>query len=111
MLRAIRLVVDSGLHYEKWTRDQVVEYFHQHSGQDEIEIQNETDRYIAWPGQAVSYKVGQLKILELRERAKTKLGNQFDIREFHDQVLDAGALPLTILEQRIDNWIASKNVK
>jgi len=109
MLRAIRLVVDSGLHYKKWTRDQVIEYFHQHSNQDEIEIQNETDRYIAWPGQAVSYKVGQLKILELRERAKAKLGTQFDIKEFHDQILDAGALPLTVLELRIDNWIASKN--
>lgn len=109
MLRAIRLVVDTGIHYKKWTRDQVVQYFHDHSGIDEIEIQTETDRYIVWPGQALSYKVGQLKILELRERAKAKLGDRFDIRDFHDQILGAGALPLGVLEGRIDNWIAAKN--
>jgi uncharacterized protein (DUF885 family) len=106
MLRAIRLVVDTGLHYKKWTREQVVQFFHDHSAIDEIEIQNETDRYIVWPGQALSYKVGQLKILELRERAKAKLGDKFDIRQFHDQVLGAGALPMTVLERRLDNWIA-----
>jgi len=109
MLRAIRLVVDSGLHYKKWTREQVVQFFHDHSAIDEVEVQNETDRYIVWPGQAVAYKIGQLKILELRERAKSKLGDRFDIREFHDHVLGAGALPLTVLEKRINHWIASKS--
>lgn len=108
MLRAIRLVVDTGLHSKKWTREQVVQFFHDHSSIDEVEVQSETDRYIADPGQALSYKVGQLKILELRERAKQKLGDRFDIREFHDLVLSAGALPLTILEARVNNWIASK---
>ncbi len=107
MLRAIRLVVDTGLHYKKWSRDQVVQFFHDHSAIDEVEVQSETDRYIVWPAQALSYKVGQLKILELRERAKTKLGDRFDIREFHDMVLGAGALPLNVLENRIDNWIAA----
>jgi uncharacterized protein (DUF885 family) len=110
MLRAIRLVVDTGLHYKKWNREQVVQFFHDHSAIDEVEVQSETDRYIVWPGQALSYKVGQLKILELRERAKTKLGDRFDIREFHDQVLGAGALPMSILEERINNWIAKKSL-
>jgi uncharacterized protein (DUF885 family) len=100
MLRAIRLVVDTGLHAKKWTREQVVQYFHDHSAQDEIEIQNETDRYIVWPGQALGYKIGQLKILELREKQKQKLGDKFDIRAFHDRVLDAGALPMDVLEER-----------
>jgi uncharacterized protein (DUF885 family) len=108
MLRAIRLVVDTGLHAKKWTRQQVVDYFHEHSAQDEVEVQNETDRYIVWPGQALGYKIGQLKITELRERAKKELGDRFDIREFHDEVLGAGALPLDVLERRIDRWIASK---
>src|SRR5256714_1500696 len=101
MLRAIRLVVDTGLHAKKWTREQVVQYFHDHSAQDEIEIQNETDRYIVWPGQALGYKIGQLKILELREKQKQKLGDKFDIRAFHDRVLDAGALPMDVLEERM----------
>lgn len=100
MLRAIRLVVDTGLHAKKWTREQVVQYFHDHSAQDEIEIQNETDRYIVWPGQALGYKIGQLKILELREKQKQKLGDKFDIRAFHDEILGAGALPMDVLEQR-----------
>jgi uncharacterized protein (DUF885 family) len=108
MLRAIRLVVDTGFHAKKWTRDQVVQFFHDHSATAEVEVQSETDRYIAWPGQALGYKMGQLKILELRERAKKALGTRFDVREFHDQVLGAGALPLDVLEQRIDAWIAGK---
>jgi uncharacterized protein (DUF885 family) len=108
MLRAIRLVVDTGLHYKKWSRDQVVAFFRDHSAIDEVEIQSETDRYIVWPGQALAYKIGQLKILELRERAHRELGTKFDIREFHDQVLGAGALPLAALEQRINDWIAAK---
>jgi uncharacterized protein (DUF885 family) len=108
MLRAIRLVVDTGLHAKKWTRQQVVDYFHEHSAQDEVEVQNETDRYIVWPGQALGYKIGQLEILGLREHAKQELGDRFDIREFHDQVLGAGALPLDVLGARINAWIAAK---
>lgn len=108
MLRAIRLVVDTGFHYKRWTRDQVVQYFHDHSATDEVEVQSETNRYISWPGQALGYKIGQLKILELRERAKKELGQRFDIREFHDEILGAGALPLNVLEARINNWIAAR---
>src|SRR5215210_1833003 len=107
MLRAIRLVVDTGLHHKRWTRDQVVQYFRDHSALDEVEVQSETDRYIVWPGQALAYKIGQMKIVELRERAKKELGPRFDIRAFHDQVLNAGALPLDILEERIDGWIST----
>lgn len=108
MLRAIRLVVDTGLHAKKWTRQQVIDFFHAHTAEDEVEVQNETDRYIVWPGQALGYKVGQMKISELRDRARTKLGDRFDIRAFHDEVLGAGALPLDVLEKRIDDWIASR---
>jgi len=108
MLRAIRLVVDTGLHYEHWTRDQVVQYFHDHSAIDEPNVQSETNRYISWPAQALSYKMGQLKILELRARAQQLLGGQFDIREFHDQVVESGALPLDVLEEQINLWIAQK---
>ncbi|MEO8033861.1 MAG: DUF885 family protein, partial [Acidobacteriota bacterium] len=106
MLRAIRLVVDTGLHSKKWTRDQVVQFFHEHGSTDEVEVQSETDRYIVWPGQALGYKIGQLKITELRERARKELGDRFDIRGFHDEVLGAGALPLTVLEERLNAWIA-----
>ena len=109
--RAIRLVVDTGVHSKHWTRDQMVEFFHDHSNIDDVNIQSEVDRYIAWPSQALAYKVGQLKILELRERAKTALGDKFDLKEFHDQVLDAGALPLDVLSDRIDGWIAKKQGK
>ncbi|HEX7150374.1 MAG TPA: DUF885 domain-containing protein [Thermoanaerobaculia bacterium] len=108
ILRAIRLVVDTGLHSKKWTREQVVQYFRDHSAADEQDIQSETDRYISWPGQALAYKIGQLKILELRERANRELGSRFDIREFHDEVLGAGALPLQTLEERIEAFIARK---
>jgi uncharacterized protein (DUF885 family) len=108
MLRAIRLVVDTGLHYKHWTREQVVQYFHDHSAIDEPNVQAETNRYISWPAQALSYKMGQLKILELRARAQQQLGSQFDIREFHDQVIDSGALPLDVLDEQINRWIAQK---
>ena len=104
--RAIRLVVATGVHSEGWTREQMVAYFHDHSNVDEPSVQAEVDRYIAWPSQALSYKIGQLKILELRDRAQKALGAKFDIRAFHDQVLDAGALPLDVLEKRVDAWIA-----
>ena len=106
--RAIRLVVDTGVHSKHWTRDQMVDFFHDHSAVDETEVQAEVDRYIAWPGQALAYKIGQLKILELRDRAKKALGDKFDIRAFHDQVLDSGAMPLDLLDERINAWIASQ---
>jgi len=108
MWRAIRLVVDTGVHSQHWSRQQMVDYFHEHSAIDETSVQTEVDRYIAWPSQALAYKIGQLKILELRDRAKKELGDKFDIRAFHDQVLDSGALPLDMLSDRIDAWIASQ---
>jgi uncharacterized protein (DUF885 family) len=108
MLRAIRLVVDTGLHEKRWSREQVVKYFRDHSSIDEVEVQAETDRYIVWPGQALAYKVGELQILELRGRARRELGTSFDLRRFHDTVLGAGALPLDVLEARIDAWIATE---
>jgi len=109
MWRAIRLVVDTGVHSQHWTRQQMVDYFHEHSSIDETNIQAEVDRYIAWPAQALGYKMGQLKILELREKAKTALGPKFDIKAFHDEVLDSGALPLDVLDRRVTGWIASQN--
>ena len=108
MLRAIRLVVDTGFHYKRWTRQQVVDFFHEHSATDEVEVQRETDRYIAIPGQALGYKIGQLKILELRAKAQKELGNKFDIRGFHDTVLASGALPLDVLEKEVDNWVKAQ---
>ncbi len=106
--RAIRLVVDTGVHSMHWTRQQMLDYFREHSSMDDTNIQAEVDRYIAWPGQALGYKIGQLKILELRSKAQAALGAKFDIRAFHDQVLDSGALPMDVLEQRIDDWIAAQ---
>ena len=109
MWRAIRLVVDTGVHSQHWTRQQMVDYFHEHSTLDETNIQSEVDRYIAWPAQALGYKMGQLKILELRERAKTALGPKFDLKAFHDVVLDSGALPLDVLEKQVDAWIRARS--
>ena len=106
--RAIRLVVDTGVHSQHWTRQQMVDYFHDLTAMDDTNIQAEVDRYIAWPGQALGYKMGQLKILELRDRAKTALGSRFDIKAFHDEVLDSGALPMDVLEHRVDAWIATQ---
>lgn len=106
--RAIRLVVDTGVHSQHWTREQMVQYFHDHSNVDETSVQSEVDRYIAVPSQALAYKTGQLKILELRARAQKALGDKFDIRAFHDEVLDAGPLPLDVLEQRVDAWITNQ---
>jgi uncharacterized protein (DUF885 family) len=108
MLRAVRLVVDTGLHYKHWTRQQVVDYFHDHAGLDEPTVQSETDRYMVWPGQALSYKMGQLEILKLRQYAKDELQAKFDIRAFHDEVLGAGALPLDVLSRRIHAWVAQQ---
>jgi uncharacterized protein (DUF885 family) len=104
--RAIRLVVDTGVHSQHWSRQQMVDYFHQHSALDDADVQAEVDRYVAWPGQALGYKVGQLKFLELRARAQQALGANFDLRAFHDELIDSGALPLDIVEQRVDAWIA-----
>ena len=111
LLRADRLVLDTGVHYKHWTRQQMVDFFHEHSSQDEPSIQSETDRYIAYPGQALAYKLGQLKILELRERAKKELGDKFDIRHFHDEILDGGALPLDVLDARVNGWIEEQKGK
>jgi uncharacterized protein (DUF885 family) len=106
MLRAIRLVVDTGIHgKEHWTRDQVLQFFRDHSSINEAGIQAETDRYIAWPSQALAYKVGQLTILRLRDKARQELGNKFSLSAFHDAVLGAGALPMDVLEQRMNEWI------
>jgi uncharacterized protein (DUF885 family) len=108
MWRAVRLVVDTGVHYKHWSREQMVDYFRQHTAMDEPNIQTEVDRYIAWPAQALSYQLGKMKILELRERARKELGEGFDIRAYHDAVLDQGALPLDLLETKIDRWINSQ---
>ena len=106
--RAVRWVVDTGVHAKHWTRQQMIDYFHQHTAMDDQNITTEVDRYIAWPGQALSYKMGQSKILELRERAQHALGPKFDLRAFHDAVLDDGPLPLDLLEAKIDAWIAGQ---
>jgi len=109
--RAIRLVVDTGVHSKHWTRQQMVDYFHDHSAVEESGVQAEVDRYIAWPAQALGYKVGQLKFLELRAKAQQALGDKFNLSAFHDQVLDSGALPLDTLEQRVDSWIAQQKAQ
>ncbi len=108
LFRAVRLVVDTGIHSKGWSREQVVEFFRKSGAIDEPSIQSETDRYIAWPAQALSYKLGQLKIRELRERARKELGSKFDIRAFHDEMLNGGTLPLDLLEARTDEWIAQQ---
>jgi uncharacterized protein (DUF885 family) len=109
--RAVRLVVDTGVHSKHWTRQQMVDYFHDHSAVGETDVQAEVDRYVAYPAQALGYKVGQLKLLELRSKAQQALGDRFDLRAFHDQVLDSGALPLDYLEQRIDGWITQQKTQ
>jgi uncharacterized protein (DUF885 family) len=110
LFRACRLVVDTGVHYKKWTRQQMIDFMREHSALDEPDIQAEADRYIAIPAQALAYKMGQLKILELRELAKQELGDRFDIKAFHDMILNAGTLPLNILDARIENWIKEQKV-
>jgi uncharacterized protein (DUF885 family) len=109
--RAVRLVVDTGVHAKHWTREQMVDYFHQHSAVGETDVQAEVDRYIAWPSQALGYKIGQLKLLELRAKSQQALGDRFTLSAFHDQVIDSGALPLDTLEERIDSWIAQQKTQ
>jgi Uncharacterized protein conserved in bacteria len=111
MLRAIRLVVDTGFHYKHWSRQQVVDFFHDHSLIDEPDVQEETDRYMAWPAQALGYKIGQLEILKLRAYAKDQLGDRFNLRAFHDQVLTGGALPMDVLTDRIHDWVRQEKAK
>lgn len=105
--RAIRLVEDTGVHNLHWTRQQMLDYFHANSTMDETNIRAEVDRYIAWPGQALGYKMGQLKILDLREKSRVALGAKFNLKAFHDVVVDSGALPMDVLEQRVNAWIAA----
>jgi len=104
-LRANRLVLDTGVHYKHWTRQQMLDFFHAHSTEDEAKIASEVDWYVSIPAQALSYKVGELKILALRERAEAALGDRFDIKAFHDRIIGDGALPPDVLEARIDAWI------
>jgi uncharacterized protein (DUF885 family) len=111
MLRAIRLVVDTGFHYKHWSRQQVVDFFHDHSAIDEPEVQSETDRYMAWPAQALGYKIGQLEILKLRQYSKDQLGDKFDLRAFHDEVLDGGAMPLDVLSARVHDWVGQQKAQ
>jgi uncharacterized protein (DUF885 family) len=111
LFRAVRLVVDTGIHAKGWSRDQVVEFMRKSGAVDEPTIQSETDRYISWPAQALSYKLGQLKFRELRERAQRELGPKFDLRKFHDEMLNGGTLPLDMLEARTDHWIAEQTGK
>jgi uncharacterized protein (DUF885 family) len=108
MWRAIRLVIDTGVHEKHWSREQMVEYFHRYTAMDEPNIQTEVDRYIAWPGQALAYKLGQLEILKLRAEARAKLGDRFDVRAFHDQIIGSGPLPLDVLDSQVEAWISAQ---
>ncbi len=111
LLRAVRLVLDTGVHHKRWTREQMVDYFREHSSEDEPDLQAEVDRYIVLPAQALTYKLGQLAILALRDRAESELGARYDIRAFHDQILDGGALPLDVLKERVTAWIDSQKLR
>jgi len=108
MWRAVRLVIDTGMHYKHWTRQQAIDYFLAHAATTEYNATSEVDRYISWPGQALAYKMGELKIKELRQRAEKELGAKFDIRAFHDALLLEGPLPLTVLEKQVNAWIAAQ---
>jgi uncharacterized protein (DUF885 family) len=103
--RAARLVVDTGMHHQRWTRERAIQFFLENTALSELNIASEVDRYIAWPGQALAYKIGQLKISELRAIAKKALGSRFDIRKFHDELLGDGALALDVLENKMQGWI------
>jgi uncharacterized protein (DUF885 family) len=109
MWRAVRLVVDTGMHHKGWTRQQAIDFFLANAPKTELDVTNEVDRYIVWPGQALAYKSGQLMLKDLRARAEKKLGANFSLQKFHDAVLLEGALPLSVLEKRIDAWIAASS--
>jgi uncharacterized protein (DUF885 family) len=109
MLRAVRLVVDTGIHDKNWSRQQVIDYMHANDINDAL-AQTETDRYIAWPGQALAYKMGQLTILKLRDEAKRQLGEKFDLKAFHDEILNGGSMPLDLLQERVENWIKDQKL-
>jgi uncharacterized protein (DUF885 family) len=109
MWRAVRLVVDTGMHHKRWTRQQAIDFFKENTAKTVLDITNEVDRYIAWPGQALAYKIGELKIRELRAKAEQQLGDKFDVREFHDVILRNGAVPLDVLEQVVEEWLGSKS--
>ena len=109
MWRAVRLVVDTGMHYKNWSREDAVNLFLENTAKTEQDINNEVDRYIAWPGQALAYKIGQLKIMELRDKSKEALGDDFDIKDFHDHILSFGSIPLNILEEKVDEFIEAKS--
>jgi uncharacterized protein (DUF885 family) len=110
MLRAVRLVVDTGIHDKNWSRQQVIDYMHANDVNDAL-AQTEADRYIAWPGQALAYKMGQLTILKLRDEAKKQLGDKFNMKAFHDEILNGGAMPLDLLQERVEAWIKAQTAK
>ncbi len=107
LFRAVRLVVDTGIHDQNWSREKVIDYMHANDVNDAV-AQTETDRYIAWPGQALAYKIGQLMIHKLRDEAKAQLGPKFDIKAFHDEIINGGAMPLDLLQERAERWIKSQ---
>ncbi|MBY0417579.1 MAG: DUF885 domain-containing protein, partial [Pararheinheimera sp.] len=108
LFRSVRLVVDTGLHAKKWTREQAIAYMAETTGTTESDVVSEIERYMAWPGQALGYKLGMLKIVELRSYAKEQLGDKFDIKAFHDLVLLGGAVPMSVLDTKVKNWVESQ---
>ena len=108
LFRAVRLVVDTGMHHKRWTREQAITYMSEQTGTAESDVVAEIERYITWPGQALGYKLGMLKILSLREHAQIKLGDKFELSEFHDVVLLGGAVPMSVLDSNVNKWIESK---
>jgi uncharacterized protein (DUF885 family) len=109
MWRAVRLVVDTGIHYMRWNRQQAIDFFLENTAKPKLDIVNEVDRYISWPGQALAYKIGQIRISAIRAKAEKALGTKFDVRLFHDELLKDGALPLDVLEAKMDGWIETLN--